>query len=163
YDVNHDGTSVTSNNGVMSRKLPIYSAVVDGKEDTKTIIDGGSSTLYLREQLGKEMGKKITRIKPRKVKVADKEVVMVDGVCTFQMKLGGDLPVETVTAYTFPLGSVDLILGLPWLDKHNPRVDWRTLSYEFTRNGRRYFLWPAKPAPTLRVTSPADFRSFIYK
>ena len=74
-----------------------------------------------------------------------------------------NLPVETVTTYTFPLGSVDLVLGLPWLIKHNPRVDWPTLSYEFIRNGRRYFLWPAKPTPSIRIASPEDFRSFVDK
>jgi hypothetical protein len=46
----------------------------------------------------------------------DREVVMVNGVITFEMKLG-DLPKETISAYTFPLSSVDLILGLPWLQK----------------------------------------------
>ena len=162
YELNHDETSVTSNNGVMSRKLPVYSAVLDEEENAKTIIDSCSSTLYIREQLGEEMGKKITRIEPRNVKIADKEIVTINGICTFKMKLG-NLPVETVTAYTFHLGSVDLVLGLPWLIKHNPRVDWPTLSYEFIRNGRRYFLWPAKPTPSIRITSPEDFRSFVDK
>src|SRR5437667_12446758 len=64
---------------------------------------------------------------------------------------------------TFPLGSVDLVLGLPWLIKHNPRIDWPTLFYEFIRNGCRYFLWPAKPSPSIRITSPEDFRSFVDK
>ena len=162
YELNHDETSVTSNNGVMSRKLPVYSAVLDEEENAKTIIDSCSSTLYIREQLGEEMGKKITRIKPRNVKIADKEIVTINGICTFKMKLR-NLPVEMVTAYTFPLGSVDLVLGLPWLIKYNPRVDWPTLSYEFIRNGRRYFLWPAKPTPSIRITSPEDFRSFVDK
>ena len=69
YELNHDETSVTSNNGVMSRKLPVYSAVLDEEENAKTIIDSCSSTLYIREQLGEEMGKKITRIKPETSKL----------------------------------------------------------------------------------------------
>ena len=147
----------------MSRKLPVYSAILDEEENAKTIIDSCSSTLYIREQLGEEMGKKIRRIKPRNIKIADKEIVTINSICTFKMKLG-DLPMETVTAYTFPLGSVDLVLGLPWLIKHNrPRVDWPTLSYEFIRNRRRYFLWPAKPTPSIRITSPEHFRSFVDK
>jgi hypothetical protein len=116
YELNHDETSVTSNNGVMSRKLPVYSTVLDEEENAKTIIDSCSSTLYVREQLGEEMGKKITRIKPRNVKIADKEIVTINGICTFKMKLG-NLPVETVTAYTFPLGSVDIVLRTSLVDQ----------------------------------------------
>jgi len=162
YEFNHDNTSVSSDNGIMSKKLPVYDAVLNKAEAAKTIIDGGASTLYVNEKIADRMGIQITKIKPRKVKVADKDIVMVNGICTFNMKLA-DLPSETITAYTFPLGSVDLILGLPWLDKHNPRVDWRTLSYEFIRNGRRYHLWPAKPTPNIRIATPEEFKTFVDK
>jgi len=72
------------------------------------------------------------------------QCMTVDGFCSFEAKIG-DLPKETITAYTFPLASIDLILGLPWLQKHNPHTDWKKLTFEFHRNGRRYMLWPAKP------------------
>jgi len=76
---------------------------------------------------------------------------MVHGYATIDVKIG-DLPVESVTAYLFPLDDIDLVLGLPWLQKHNPHTDWSTLSYEFTRNSRRYHLYPQKPAAKLCVT-----------
>jgi hypothetical protein len=87
------------------------------------------------------------------LKVADRDLVMVDGYATLEIKVG-DLPKETITAYTFPLGSIDLILGLPWLQKHNPHTDWKNLTFRFTRNGRQYMLWPSKPAPTIRIATP---------
>ena len=161
YELNYNGTSTTSNNGVASRKLPVYDAYLNGSEPAKTIIDCGSSTLFLNEDMARKLGAVVTKIrKPRKVNVAGKNVVKIDGICTIEMKLG-DLPKETVTAYTFPLGSgIDLILGLPWLEKHNPHVDWRLCSLEFNRDGRRYMLWPAKPTPDIRIVSPEEFAKF---
>lgn len=107
-------------------------------------------------------GLQSTKIKPRKVKIADKDTVMVDGYCTFEAKIA-DLPKETITAYTFPLDSIYLILCLPWLRKHNPCPDWRTLGWEFMRDGRRHMLWPAKPNPDIHIDSPEEFASFVDK
>jgi len=39
---------------------------------------------------------------------------------------------------------IDLILGFPWLTKDNPHVDWRRNAYQFTRNSRRYKLYPQR-------------------
>ena len=91
-----------------------------------------------------KLGASVTKIKLRKVNVAGKNVVMVNRIVSFEMKLG-DLPKETVMTYTIPLGTgIDLIPSLPWVEKHNPRVDWRLCSFKFNRNGRRHMLWPAK-------------------
>ena len=161
YELNYNGTSVTSNNDVASRKLPVYDAYLNESESAKTIIDSGSSTFFLNEEMAKKLGAVVTKIrKSRKVNVAGKQVVKIDGICTIEMKLG-DLPKETVTAYMFPLGSgIDLILGLPWLEKYNPHVDWRLCSLEFNRNGRRYMLWPAKSIPDIRIVPPEEFANF---
>ena len=85
---------------------------------------------------------------------------MVDGYATLEIKVG-DLPKETITAYTFPLGSIDLILELPWLQKHNPHTDLKNLTFEFTRNGRQYMLLPSKPAPTIRIATPEEMVDFV--
>ena len=139
YEFNHNQTSVTADNGIMSKKLPVYDLVLNGTEPGKSVIDSCASSLYFNEKTAEKMGLEVTKIKPRKVKVADKDIVLVNGFCTFEMKIG-DLPKETITAYTFPLGSIDLILGLPWLQKHNPHTDWKNLTFEFNRNGRQYML-----------------------
>ena len=160
YDYNHNKTSVTAFDGVRSTKLPVYDVVFNGIHSGKSVVDSCASTFYFKETTAKQMGLEIMKIKPKKVKIADKDTVMVNGYCTFEAKIG-DLPKERITAYTFPLGSVDLILGLPWLQKHNPRTDWRKLTFEFNQNGRRYMLWPAKPTPDIRIASPEDFASFV--
>ena len=113
YKPNEDSTSVTVANCITSRKLPIYSAAIEGETGGRVVIDSAASTLYLDEGMAERIGGTVTRIKPKKVNVAGKNVVMVNGIVSFEMKLG-DLPKETITAYTIPLGSgIDLILGLP--------------------------------------------------
>ena len=161
YQPNDNNTSVSVSNGVTSRKLPIYNAVIGEEAGKRVVIDSAASTVYLDEGMAEKLGASVTKIKPRKVSVAGKNVVMVNGIVSFEMKLG-DLPKETVTAYTIPLGTgIDLILGLPWLEKHNPRVDWRLCSFEFNRNGRRHMLWPARPTPNIRIASPEEFAEFM--
>ena len=66
--------------------------------------------LYFRDSLAEEMKLKVTKI-PRTVIVANHEKVSVNGVVTFDMKLN-EFPSERVTAYTFPLRNIDLILDL---------------------------------------------------
>ena len=33
--------------------------------------------------------------------------------------------------YVMTLGDQNLILGLPWLEKHNPNIDWKEKTLEF--------------------------------
>jgi predicted aspartyl protease len=107
----------------------------------KTIIDSGASTLYISQRIVKDLGLQTTKVKARRVKVADNSRCVVNKIATVDVKVG-NLPTETLTAYVFPLKDIDLVLGLSWLEKHNPHVDFRKKSYEFSRNGRKYLLHP---------------------
>ena len=111
YEFNHNEISVTSNDDIMSKKLLVYSAMLDEKKFAKTIIDDDVSMLYLNEKLAEKMSVEVTRIMLRKIKVANKDMIMVNDICIFEMKLG-NLSKETITTYTFPLDNIDLILGL---------------------------------------------------
>ena len=46
--------------------------------------------------------------------------------------------------YVTTLGDQNLILGLPWLEKHNPNIDWKEKTLEF-RNSQedklKAFIW----------------------
>jgi len=109
-----------------------------------------------------ELGLQMMHVKARRVKVADHSRCTVDRITTVDVKVG-NLPTETLTAYVFPLKDVDLVLGLSWLEKHNPHVDFRSKSYEFTRNGRHYTLHPARKPAKIRVVTPEDFRAFVHE
>jgi len=140
--------------------LPTYEAEIGGTT-CKMLIDTGATTVYVRARLVKELRLKTTKVKARRVKVADDDIKVVNKITTVDIKLG-NLPVETLTAYVFPLKDLDLVLGTPWLEKHNLHVDFHTKTYEFTRNGRRYTLYPPSSKPSkLRVVDPEEFRAFI--
>jgi len=100
-----------------STKLRIYHGVINDQTNSKTIIDSGTTTIYIRDSLVKEQRFQVTKIPARTVIVANHDKIQVNGIVTIDMKLDG-LPSERIVAYTFPLGNIDLILGLPWLKKH---------------------------------------------
>jgi len=160
YELAEDGDEV--NTSSKSEKLPIFNAEVNDEHAAKVILDTGATTVYISEEYVHQIGAEITDIAPRSIRVANREVVQTSGLTKIRMKLGNLSP-ELITAYVFPLKKIDIILGLPWLKKHNPHVDFRTMSYEFTRNGRRYQLYPAEAprASKLRVVDAKEFKEFM--
>lgn len=159
YELSDDKMEV-STTGPHSVKLPIYDVTVNNDDVQPGIIDSGATTLYLSPRLVKKANAKIKKVRPRKIKIADKDTAVVNTIATIEIKVGG-LPVETVTGYIFPLKDIDIVLGLPWLQKHNPHTDWRKFSYEFVRNGRRYELYPARPSKSLKIVPAEEFNAFI--
>lgn len=119
YRLTADGSDVITPG---STRLTIYSAEINGEGGKKRLIDSGATSLYCGEKVVEQLGLKPRKIRPRKVKVADKATCVVDKVVTVPVKLG-DLPVKNLTAYVFPLKDIDFVFGLPWLEHHNPHVD----------------------------------------
>jgi len=156
YDITEDGDAVTTG----SSKLPIFDAVIN-EAPAKVIMDTGATTIYISERLVRKINAKVVKISPRRIHVADKDLITITGVCTVQLKLGKLAP-ESITAYVFPLHKVDLVLGLPWLQRHNPHVDFHDMCYEFTRNGRRYYVYPSKHTTTkIKVADNKEFLNFL--
>src|ERR1700694_4026133 len=92
-----------------STKLLVYEATI-GDYQAKVIVDSGATTYYVSEQMAAKLGLKVTRTAPRRIWVADRDTTTVTGTVEFKMKLG-NLPPETIKAYTFPLSKIDLVLG----------------------------------------------------
>src|SRR6202047_5296387 len=126
------------------------------------IFDTGATTEYLGEEAAERAGAEIIRIEPRKIRVADKQLVTCNSVAKVEMKLGSLTP-ELITAYVLPMSKIDLILGLPWLRKHNPHVDFQNMSFEFTKNGRKYTIYPSEPDQTskLRIIDYEEFANYV--
>jgi hypothetical protein len=126
------------------------------------IFDTGATTEYLGEEAAKLAGAEIVPIAPRKIRVADKQLVTCNSIAKVEMKLGSLSP-ELITAYVLPMSKIDLILGLPWLRKHNPHVDFHNMSFEFTKNGRKYTIYPAEADRTskLRIVDYDEFANYV--
>ena len=40
---------------------------------------------------------------------------------------------DKITFTVFPLSKYDAILGMPWLQRHNPKIDFKNKSVQITR------------------------------
>jgi len=141
---------------VRSVPLPQSNAEINGW-DGKAIIDSGATTQYISENTASSIeGIHIVDIPPRMIRVAGQgdvaSKVPVSKIAIFDLKLG-DLPVEKINAYVFPLEKPDIVLGMGLLEKHNPLPDSKKKTWEFTRNGRGYQLNPIRRIPSLRVVN----------
>ena len=69
---------------------------------------------------------------PRILRLADGTIAgTVTRYTTIRYRIG---PIqEDVALYRWPLDGPDIILGLPWLRRHNPDINWRSGAIEFTR------------------------------
>ena len=79
-------------------------------------------------------------------------VITADGKRSPSAALVADAPFsigayrDRLTVHSFPLaGDFDVILGKPWLDRYNPRVDWPTGRVSFQRAAKRFVLSPGPP------------------
>jgi hypothetical protein len=68
--------------------------------------------------------------------------------------------VENIPMSVLPLGSeFDIILGTPWLQYHNPMIDWRRCTVVFKHRGRVH-KWTPPPEPhALPLLEKCDFTS----
>lgn len=71
-----------------------------------------------------------------------KPLYLADGELTDWIRETATLPLrigahnETVTFFVTPLAAENpIILGIPWLQRHNPAVDWNTLDVRFSNCG----------------------------
>jgi predicted aspartyl protease len=147
----------------LSEALAIYDAEINGTP-SELIIDTGATTYYVGEDFARKQVMKIHRIKPRRVRIADKDTEVATGVVKTTVRVAG-APAEVIIAYTFPLKSITMVLGLPWLKKHNPHIDFQTMSIELTNEGRRYYLYPrsGKPQMQFRVIPATDLIQYTPK
>ena len=96
-----------------------------GKKPLKVLIDSGSTGNYISAQ---ECAARGLRIDPRRacereeLRMANGSVVQTMGSVKILLKCGAYHGV--VEARVFPGLDKPMILGIPWLGKENPHIDW---------------------------------------
>ena len=94
-----------------------------GRKSCKILIDSGSTGNYISTQVCTAHGIKIENDKyPDRLTVADGTTIKTDGKVQIQFKCGGYKGI--VQAKVFPGLQKPMILGIPWLQKENPHIDW---------------------------------------
>ena len=95
------------------------------------LIDSGASTNFVRRQTVAKNSDKLTDAERESSGNGPVSVRLVDGTVITVPKVHMNLAVKfedfdsTERFIVLNMDKYDLILGMPWLEKHEPWIDWR--------------------------------------
>ena len=116
--------------------IPIKVETVENTEEITTLIDCGAKGLFINKSKAHKMRsiRLKTLIKVRNIDGTYNESRAITEKCLINFKINNKTMTEWF--YVTTLGDQNLILGLPWLEKHNPNIDWKEKTLEF-RNSQK--------------------------
>src|SRR5258706_10547607 len=95
---------------------------------TTAMIDSGATAMFIDQEFCNVHHLPLQKkVKPQSVYVVDGEPIRSGPItheCQIPVSIGRHH--ETVTFQVTTLGQHPMILGLPWLKKHNPEIEWST-------------------------------------
>ena len=106
---------------LLTVKTTIGSAV-----DTETLIDGGSQLNLLSARLAKEQDLKVEPL-PMKVEAANGSDITIYGVTLAEVHVSDsrqNVRTQEIPFVVADLKRYDIYLGLPWIDDHNPKLNY---------------------------------------
>src|SRR4051812_48194757 len=108
----------------MNNDMLTFEGIIN-KHSAKVLIDSGSSGNFVREKFAKLSQIPLQpKSSPYQVKLADKTTLDVNQAAPC-VELQIQNHTDTLDLDVLPLEGNDVILGKPWLRKHNPHIDWR--------------------------------------
>ncbi|QRV83565.1 Transposon Tf2-1 polyprotein [Ceratobasidium sp. AG-Ba] len=98
------------------------------------MIDSGASSIFISKKIVQDfqLFKKKLK-KPRRLKVIDGREIdsgCVEHYCSINLKIFNHE--EEVDAYVVNIGNHNIVLGMSWLKRHNPAIDWDKKSLVFS-------------------------------
>ena len=115
-------TGVDSSSKTQSR-IRLELAARIGWRPLCVLVNSGSTSNYIDVRECAARGIKIeAKEKPEELKMADGTVVKTKGRVQLKFKCGGYR--GNISARVFPNMNKQMILGIPWLSKENPHIDW---------------------------------------
>jgi hypothetical protein len=124
--------------------IPIKVETVENIEEITALIDSGAEGLFIDKSIAHKWRTNILKspIKVRNVDGTYNENGAITERCLRPFRINDRIMTEWF--YVTALGDQNLILGLPWLEKHNPIIDWTEKTLEF-RNSQedkaKAFIW----------------------
>ena len=94
---------------------------------TEAMIDCGATGLaFINERLVRQHHLPMTPLEEIQELIAADGHAMkpITETVTITMKLKDHI--EEITMFVANIGNHDVILGIPWLEQHNPAIDWKT-------------------------------------
>ena len=115
--------------------IPLEVETEDNTESMTALVDSGAEGLFINSSIAyKWRKKKLAR--PIRVKNVDGTYNTngeISDKCLITIDINGKKMTEWFLVTS--LGDQNLILGLPWLEKHDPIISWRNRTLEF-RNSK---------------------------
>ena len=117
------------------------------------MLDSGATGNFIHPRVVKQLGLRTrARVKGLRVThVEGKTIGTVTRQAIFHMRLGEHR--EELTAEIIPIGKHSLILGMPWLVSHNPKINWRTREITFRKENPRAQVFEEGEAELYEVTT----------
>ncbi|ESK82169.1 hypothetical protein Moror_14470 [Moniliophthora roreri MCA 2997] len=130
-----------------SIQIPIQYNVGTETIETKALIDSGTGGHFISEEEARRLKKPWTKLdKPIKVYNVDStqnKTGWITHSVTIDVSIGDRLMTETLLISG--LGPEHIILGFPWLQDHNPDIDWVTGVIQFRPKRKVLVQRPIKP------------------
>ena len=122
------------------RRRTLELAARIGRRPLRVLVDSGSTGNYIdaRECAARRL-KIEAEDQPEELKMADGTVVKTEGRVQLKLKCGGYR--GDISARVFPNMNKQMILGIPWLSKENPHIDW-TQAIVVMKKGQEWISLP---------------------
>jgi hypothetical protein len=104
----------------------------------KVMIDSGATGNFISPRALGKVNAPIKPIRPYELQVVDGTNVLYNdgiidqGITPSRMTIDGRHQ-EDIQLDIAPIGKHDVILGMPWIEEHNPDIDWVKKTVSFTR------------------------------
>ena len=135
------------NTRALTSSAPVFrtTCVIEGHE-TLAMIDSGASGTFISEKFVQQHG-----LATCKKKDGGYELSAVDGSPlpdvdseTTPLSLKFQQHHEKIVLDVVPMARHDIVLGTPWLERHNPSIDWKSRVLKFERCGCVASTYPAR-------------------
>jgi len=101
----------------------------------KVLLDSGATGMFMDREIAKKHGFKMTKLeRPLKVKNVDgTENSRGNIMYKVEVNIFYKNHMERIRMDVCNLGKTEVILGMPWLQAHNPEINWETGEVKMTR------------------------------
>ena len=106
--------------------IPVKLQSTNGKIQTKALVDSGATTSFVSRRFTEAQSLPMTSLtRPVKVFNIDGSLNTHGSITRFAaLDMDVENHSERIRLAEADIGSEDIILGLPWLKKHNPSINW---------------------------------------
>jgi Retroviral aspartyl protease len=111
-----------------------------GRKVTALVDSGCEAELIISRRFAQKHGIAAAETARSRGGIALPDETMLVATETESLELDADGVRSTCKALVIDITAYDCIVGLPWLDRHNPHVNWRKNRLMIVKNGRRYDL-----------------------